>query len=66
MSTILESLQNADYNLNSQMGGVFAETLGKEQLSTSVALLQKGYDLHTDVEQLIAEHGGLSKVPEHE
>ena len=60
--TIMEALQNADYNLqnNGNIGLAFA----KEQVKNAVGLLDKGYTLETSVDDLIEEHNGLENVPE--
>ena len=60
--SILEALQNADCNLreNGKIGVMFA----KEQLHNATTLLEKGYDLYTEVEPLLEEHGDVENVPE--
>ena len=65
--TILEALQNADYNFNSAMGSYAAiQEMAKEQLHNAVTLLEKGYDLFDEVEPLLAEHGNIDAIPEKE
>ena len=62
--TILEALQNADYNLrhNGMMGTIIA----KEQLHNAVELLNKDYDINTSVEPLLEKYGSVEDVPENE
>ena len=38
--------------------------LATEQLSNAVALLEKGYGLHVEVEPLIEHYGNIQAVPE--
>ena len=62
--TILEALRNADYNLNSLLGGHPAiQTMAKEQLHNAVTLLEKGYGLNDEVEPLLEKHGNVKNVP---
>lgn len=60
--SILEALENADYNLTNN--GAIGAQLAQEQLHNAVILLEKGYDLHEQVEPLLAEHGNIENVPE--
>lgn len=62
--TILEALQCADHNIrkNGQMG-LF---LAKDQLHNATVLLERGYDLYTEVEPLLQQHGAVENVPEQE
>jgi hypothetical protein len=55
--SILEALQNADYNMqhNGQIG---------YELHNSVILLEKGYPLNTEIEPLLEEYGDVDNVPE--
>jgi len=62
--TILEALQNANYNLDNCMKGLPLLPLVKEQLYNATELLDKGYPLHTEVEPLLEEHGGVDSVPD--
>lgn len=61
MATILEALQNADYNL--QNLGNLSRGLTKVQLHNATVLLDKGYDPEDDVEELIGE-GKVEDVPD--
>ena len=62
--TILEALQNADYNLQSNAG--VGHVLAKDQLHNAVTLLNKGYGLNVEVEPLLEEFGNVDNVPETE
>jgi hypothetical protein len=63
MATILEALQNARHNLmppvHPLQGGI-----GYRQLKNAVALLEKGYDLEDEIDELLADHGCAEDVPE--
>ena len=61
MATILEALQNANYNLNTTLP--FAIHIGKDQLKNAVTLLGKGYDLYDDVESIIGDLDSVDDVP---
>lgn len=63
MATILEALQNAHYNLSQSMIP-FQIEVGKDQLKNAVTLLEKGYDLDTDVDELLLEYDNIEDVPE--
>jgi hypothetical protein len=60
--SIMEALQNADYNLrnNGGIGAMFA----KEQVHNATVLLDKGYDIWTNVDALIEKYGSVEDVPE--
>ena len=60
--TILEALQNADYNLRNNAPGI-GLVLAREQLHNAVELLERGYELTEEVEPLIEEHGSVEQVP---
>lgn len=59
MTTIFDTLQNADHNI--KYGGI-AFLLGKEQLHNAVTLLEKGYGLYDDVEELLSKYGGMDNA----
>lgn len=61
MTTILEALQNA--NCNIKENGIVGVLIGGSQLNNAVVLLEKGYDLHDDVEKIFDEYGDLENVP---
>jgi len=63
--SILEALQNADYNLdNVQKIGLGILPIAKEQLHNAVILLDKGYNIWTQVEPLIERWGSVENVPD--
>jgi len=63
--SILEALQNANYNLdNLKTMGIGMLPLVKEQLNNAVILLEKGYGIDEEVEPLLEKHGDVEKVPE--
>ena len=63
--TILEALQNANYNLdNVQKIGLALLPLAKKQLNNAVVLLEKGYRLYDEVEPLLEKYGDVDSVPE--
>lgn len=60
--SIMEALQNADYNLRNNGGlGII---LAKEQLHNATVLLDKGYGIWVEVEPLIEKYGSVDNVPE--
>ncbi len=65
--TILEALQNANYNLDKvKLMGTALIPLVKGQLNNAVVLLEKGYPLEQEVEPLLEEFGNVENVPEKE
>lgn len=60
--SILECLQNADYNL--QNNQVLGARLAKDQVHNATVLLEKGYGLETEVEPLLDEYGSVENVPD--
>ena len=63
MTTILEALQNANYNLqNARIQ--FQVEMGKEQLNNAVVLLEKGYDLYDEIDPLLEKYDNVDNVPE--
>lgn len=62
--TILEALQNAQFNLVEQFIPGISDRLGREQLTNAVELLNKGYGLHDEVEPLLEKYGSLEAVPD--
>ena len=61
--TILEALQNADYNLNQSMTFISLE-LAQQQLHNAVVLLEKGYDTFELVEPLLEKYGSVENIPD--
>ena len=60
--SILEALQNADYNL--QNNGTMGMYVAQGQVHNAVVLLEKGYDLDDEVEPLLEEFKNVDNVPE--
>ena len=65
--TILEALQNASLNLANgiKMGPSFLN-IAKQQLITSIHLLEKGYSIDDEVEPLLEQYGSVENVPDRE
>jgi hypothetical protein len=60
--SIMECLQNADYNLSHNAG--FGAMFAKEQVHNATVLLNKGYGIWTEVEPLLEKYGSVEDVPE--
>lgn len=63
MATILETLQNAKHNLNTSSEGM-QRGIGLSQLNNAVELLEKGYNLQDDIDELIEEFGEFDDIPD--
>jgi len=56
MATILEALQNAEVNIdNIPKLGILAASLAKSQLHNALSLLEKGFELDADIEEILDE-----------
>ena len=62
--SIMEALQNADYNLDNAMKMPMLLPMVKEQLHNATVLLDKGYNIWTAVEPLLEKWGSVEDVPE--
>lgn len=62
MATILEALQNANFNIKNNVS--VGLRIAKDQLNNAVVLLEKGYDLHDDVEELMEPYDFVDQVPD--
>lgn len=62
--SILEALQNADYNLGNIKSMPMLLPLAKEQLHNAMTLLEKGYGIYEEVEPLLEKYGDVDSVPE--
>jgi len=62
--SIMEALQNANYNLDNLARMPMLLPMVKEQLNNAVTLLDKGYDIWDEVEPLLEEFGAVENVPE--
>jgi len=59
MASVMEALENAEYNLTSGFGTKIALS----QLRNAIALLQKGYSIDDDIEEIVSEYGDIDKAP---
>jgi hypothetical protein len=64
--SIMEALQNANYNLDNVARMPMLLPMVKEQLNNAVTLLDKGYDIWEEVEPLLEKYGSVENVPEKE
>jgi len=62
MATVFEALQNAKYNLIEPYA--ITVTIAREQVYNAVSLLEKGYDLNTEIEPLLEKYDTIDNVPE--
>lgn len=62
--TILESLENAYFNLCVQKIPGISDVIGTEQLYNAKTLLKKGYNSNDYVETLLAEYESVDDVPQ--
>lgn len=63
--TILEALQNAEYNLeNVKRMGMALLPLVQNQLHNAIELLDKGYSIDDEVEPLLETYGKVENVPQ--
>jgi hypothetical protein len=62
MSTILEALQNAEYNLRLP----FTAPLAGIQLHNAVTLLEKGYGIGEEIEPFFDRYDAIEDVPDKE
>lgn len=62
--TILEALQNADYNL--QKNGMIGLAFVKWQLHNATVLLEKGYSLYEEIDPILEKYPNIEEAPEKE
>lgn len=62
--SILEALQNANYNLDNLKTMPMLLPLVKEQLNNAATLLEKGYGIWDEVEPLLEKYGDVENVPD--
>ena len=66
MATILEALQNAQYNLvtvrETRMYKLLP--LAENQLGNAIILLSKGYNVDANIEYLLKRYGTVENVPD--
>lgn len=60
--TIMEALQNADYNLRGSTP--IQKLLGANQLHNAVILLEKGYDLSEMIDPILGKYTNVDDVPD--
>ena len=63
MTTILCALQNANYNLKNAKITLQVE-MAKAQLHNAVTLLEKDYDLHDDIGEILSKYEKVEDAPE--
>ena len=61
--SIMECLQNANYNLTNAIKMPMLMPMVQEQLNNAVQLLDKGYDIWDEVDPLLEEFGDIDNVP---
>lgn len=59
--TIMEWLENAEYNLGSPYPN--SKLMALEQLQNAILLLGRGYSVHTNVDELISRYGSVDSIP---
>ena len=62
MPTIIETLEYAYFNLVESSINM-SHLIGKDQLKNAINLLDKGYDLDTNIEELINRYGSVENTP---
>ena len=62
--SIMECLQNANYNLSNAVKIPMLMPMVQQQLNNAVQLLDKGYDIWEEVEPLLEKYGDVENVPE--
>lgn len=62
--SIIEALQNANYNLDNLARMPMLLPMVKEQLNNAIVLLEKGYSVDDEVEPLLEQFGNVDSVPE--
>ena len=59
--TIMEWLENAEYNLGSPYPN--SKLMASEQLRNAIFLLAQGYSVYTNIEELISRYGSIDSIP---
>ena len=66
-ATIIEALMNAETNIdNTKRLGMAILPFAKNQLHNAIVLLDKGYDIYDEVDELLEEYGSVDNVPENQ
>ena len=63
--SIIEALQNANYNLENVARMPMLLPMVKEQLNNAIVLLEKGYNIYEEVEPLLEKYGDVENVPDY-
>jgi len=64
--SILDALENAEYNLCQGKQMAMNLLAGRDQLHNAVELLGKGYGLDDDIDALLSKYGSADEVPDKE
>jgi len=59
--TIMDWLENAEYNLGSPYPN--SKLIALEQLQNAILLLGRGYSVDTNVDELISRYGSIDSIP---
>jgi len=59
--TIMDWLENAEYNLGSPYPN--STLIALEQLQNAILLLGRGYSVYTDADELINRYGSIDSIP---
>jgi len=59
--SILEALQNADYNLSNN--GILGARIAQEQVHNVYTLLEKGYGLNENIGDILSEYENVEDAP---
>jgi hypothetical protein len=62
-TTILDALQNAEYNIKNS-SSLFSLELGKNQLHNAIVLLKKGYDIYFEMDEILEKYDNVELVPD--
>ena len=69
MATIIDALENAEFNMGqlvTKMPGMIQAVVALSQIRNARVLLEKGYDIHTDINDVLKAHEDVDDVPEKE
>jgi len=66
MASILEALQNAQYNFQQMDKAPFIKQIALGQLHNAIVLLDKGYHPMDDVEEIMTNYEKVEHVPDKE
>lgn len=64
MVSILDALQCAEINLeNTKRVGIGILPFAQSQLSNALRLLEKGYDVYDEIDEIIEQYGSIENAP---